>query len=93
MAGMAFFKRPMSARDEAQWLKFRRHGAFPFIALFTALYVIAGCLIRALLSLRHGHTAFSLPESLGGALISGLAISILLWWILERRYKATIKTR
>jgi hypothetical protein len=91
MAGMAFFNRPMSALDEAQWLKFRRYGASLFIALFTALYLITACLLTALFSLRHGPIAFSLPN--GGTLISGLTISIVQAWILERRYKATIKTR
>jgi hypothetical protein len=91
MAGMAFFNRPMSALDEAQWVKFRRHGAVLFVALFTALYLVTACLLKALFSLRHGHIAFSLPN--GGTLISGLTISILQAWILERRYRATIKTR
>jgi hypothetical protein len=93
MAGMEFFNRPMSALDEAQWLKFRRYGAVLFVALFTTLYVITACLVKTLFSLRHGHIAFSLPEHLGEVLFSGLMISVVQAWILERRYKATIKTR
>jgi hypothetical protein len=93
MAGMAFFNRPMSALDEANWVKFRRYGALLFIAIFTALYLITACLLKALFSLRHGHIAFSLPVHLGEVLFVGLTISILQAWILERRYQATIKTR
>jgi hypothetical protein len=93
MVGMGFLNRPMSALDEAQWMKFRRYGALVFVAVYTALYLIAACLVKALFSLRHGHIAFSLPVHLGEVLFAGLMISILQAWILERRYKATIKTR
>jgi cytochrome c biogenesis protein CcdA len=90
---MTFFRNPMSPRDEAQWLKFRRHGALVFIAGFTTVYMAVGCLVTALLSLRLGQAAFSLLESLGGFLISGLTVSSLTWLSMERRFKATIKTR
>jgi len=90
---MAFFNRPMSRLDEAQWLRFRRHGAIFFVAIYTTMYLIAACLVKALVSLRHGHIAFLLPVHLGEVLFVGLMISILQAWILERRYKATIKTR
>ena len=93
MAGMGFFNRPMSALDEAQWIKFRRYGASVFIAIFTALYLITACLLKALFSLRHGHIALSVLVHLGEVLFSGLTISISQAWILERRYKATIRTR
>jgi hypothetical protein len=90
---MAFFNNPMSPRDESQWIKFRRHGALVFIAGFTAPYMVVGCLVGALLSLRHGHAAFSLSESLGGFLISGSTVSSLIWLSMERRFKATITTK
>jgi hypothetical protein len=83
----------MSPRDEAQWLKFRQHGALIYITGFAAVYTVAGCLFSALLSLRHGHAPFSLLERLGGFLISGLTVSSLTWIIMERRFKATIKTK
>lgn len=90
---MGFFNRPMSALDEANWMKFRRYGALLFVAVYTALYLLAACLVRALISLKHGHIAFSLPVHLGEVLFAGLTISMLQAWILERRYQATIKTR
>jgi len=90
---MAFFNRPMSPVDEAQWLRFRRYGGVLFVAVYTTMYLIAACLVIALVSLRHGHLAFALPERLGGVLFAGLTTSILQAWILERRYRATIKTR
>jgi hypothetical protein len=90
---MTFSQNPMSPRDESQWIKFRRHGALVFIAGFTAPYMVVGCLGRALLSLRHGHAAFSLPESLVGSLISGLTVSSLTWLSMERRFNATIKIK
>jgi hypothetical protein len=93
MAGMGFFNRPMTPYEKAQWLRFRRHGAVFFVAIYTAMYLIAACLVRALVSLRHGHIAFSLPVHLGEVLFAGLMISTLQAWILERRYKATIRTR
>jgi hypothetical protein len=93
MAGMAFFNRPMSPLDEAQWMKFRRGGAVPFVALYTVLYLMTACLLKALFSLRHGPIGFSLPVHLGEVLFCGLTISIVQACILERRYRATIKTR
>src|ERR1700734_1770058 len=93
MAGMGFFNRPMSPYEKAQWLRFRRHSAVVFVAIYTTMYLIAACLVIALVSLRHGHIAFSLPVHLGEILFVGLTTSILQAWILERRYKATIKTR
>jgi hypothetical protein len=93
MAGMGFFNRPMSPYEKANWVKFRRHGAILFVAVYTAGYLLAACLVKALVSLRHGHIAFPLPVHLGEVLFVGLMISILQAWILERRYKATIRTR
>ena len=90
---MGFFNRPMSSHEKAQWLRFRRHGAVLFVAVYTIMYLAAACLVKALVSLRHGHIAFSLPVHLGEVLFVGLMISILQAWILERRYRATVKTR
>jgi hypothetical protein len=93
MAGMGFFNRPMSPYEKAQWVRFRRHGAVVFVAIYTTMYLIAACLVIALVSLRHGHITFSLPQHWGEVLFCGLTISMMQAWILERRYKATIKTR
>jgi hypothetical protein len=93
MAGMAFFNRPMSAYEKAQWLRYRRYGGVLFVAIFTACYLMAACLIMALVSLSHGHIDFSLPVHWREVLFVGLMTSIFQALILERRYKATLKTR
>jgi hypothetical protein len=90
MAGMAFFNRPMSSYEKAQWSRYRRYGGLPFVAVFTACYLIAACLVIALVSLSHGRMAFSLPKA--WTLLAGLITSIIQALILERRYKATLET-
>jgi hypothetical protein len=88
---MGFFNRPMSSYEKAQWLRYRRYGGLLFVAVFTACYLMAACLVMALVSLSHGHMAFSLPKA--WTLLAGLMTSIFQALIMERRYRATLKTR